>query len=201
MSQQTEMEIELPPQLVELIQSMKEEQNNLRKNKAFSNADELRKFVAMTLMSRLIQAIEMLGVTAVDTRYLGVSNANQLMRMRRWTAEHLRSLGAQVNDGDPFPGIGTTELNEFGQAFFALGSMLQKKLPEDKEMERTFNRVAAAYDKLVMAVMGNQSVPDEMLGSEQEPDEGEEEEEEAEEEEVSAVIADDPTPAPDGATT
>jgi len=204
---QEEMEIELPPILVQFLNELKSDQKKLLKERQYgASADQLRKYVGLTLMPRVIQMVEMLGVTALDTHQMGVSNANQLMRMRRWTAEHLRKLGVEVNDGEPFPGIGTKELDDFGQNFYALGTrlnalglLLAQKLPNDPEAEAAFNacvtaqqRCAASYRVLVEAVMGDQSVPGE--------DEPEEEEEETSEGDEAAEPEPETTGPEDGAS-
>jgi hypothetical protein len=169
-----EMEVELPPALVQFINLIQTDQKKLLKDKNFANPDQLRKFIALNLMERFVQTIEMLGTTMYDLHQLGVSNATQLQRQRQWTAKHLRKLGAEVSDGEAFANIGTDQINALGQALYALASHLKAKYPEDKETEAKFNAMAMAFNQLVEALMGDQSTED---------DEIEEEEEEEEEEE------------------
>ena len=168
-----EMEVELPPALVQFINLIQTDQKKLLKDKNFANPDQLRKFIALNLMERFVQTIEMLGTTMYDLHQLGVSNATQLQRQRQWTAKHLRKLGAEVSDGEAFANIGTDQINALGQALYALASHLKAKYPEDKETEAKFNAMAMAFNQLVEALMGDQSTED---------DEIEEEEEEEEEE-------------------
>jgi hypothetical protein len=173
-----DMEIELPPVLVQFLGQIRIEQKKLLKDKTFANPDQLRKFISMTLMERLVQAVEMLGTTAYDLHQLGVSNATQLQRMRRWTAKHLRKLGAEVSDGDAFAGAGTEQIDACGQALYALGSHLQAKYPTDKEAEARYNAVMNSFNQLIEALMGDQSVDD---ADEPEADEPEADEPEADE--------------------
>jgi len=168
-----ELEIELPPALVQLVAMVRDEQMKLRKDKAFDNPVHLRKFVALNLMERVVQIVEMLGTTMYDTHQLALSNAMQLQRMRKWTGKHLRKLGADVSDGDPFGGADVQgQINAFGQAFYALGSHLQAKYPNDKDTEITFNNLAMSFNNLVAALMGDQSVEDD-VDDDSEPDEPE----------------------------
>ncbi len=156
-----EMEIELPPALDQFLAIIRGEQKHLLKEKAFANGDQLRKFLALTVMERLAQSIEMLGTTMYDLHSLGVSNARQLQIQREWTAKHLRKLGAEVSDGEPFGGQGTEKIDALGQALYGLGTYLQSKHGGDKEMEARFNGVMHAFNQLVESLMGDQSAEDE----------------------------------------
>jgi hypothetical protein len=171
-----EMEIELPPALVQFLNMLQADQKKLLKDKSFSNPDQLRKFISLTLMERFVQAVEMLGTTMYDLHTLAVSNATQLQRQRQWTAKHLRKLGAEVSDGEAFAAVGTDQVNALGQALYALGSHLGTKYPSDKDTEAKFNEMALAYNQLVAALMGDQSVEDD---DDEDEDEGDGEEEQA----------------------
>lgn len=165
-----DMEIELPPALVQFVNNVRAGQKRLLKDKNFANADQLRKFIATTQLEWLIQAVEMLGTTGYDTHQLGVSNATQLQRMRRWTAEHLRKLGAEVNDGEAFAGIGEEQLNKVGQALYGLGSYLQAKYPGDRELEGRYNAFVVSFNELIATLMGDQSVDDDAGDDDQDDD-------------------------------
>lgn len=175
-----EMEIELPPALAQFLKILEKEQGQLLKNKAFGNPDQLRKFIATTLYERLVQLVQMFGTTMYDIHTLSASNATQIVAQRKWAAKHLRALGAEVNDGEAFAGLGVVDINNVGQALYALGSYLSTKYPEDKEAEKHFNGLTIAFNELLAALMGNQSVPDD-----DEEEEEEEEEEEGDDEEAS----------------
>jgi hypothetical protein len=175
-----EMEIELPPALVQFIRMIQTDQKKLLKDKSYANADQLRKFVSLNLMERFVQVIEMLGTTMFDLHQLSVSNATQLQRQRKWTAKHLRKLGADVSDGEAFANVGTDQINALGQALYALASHLKANYPTDQETEAKFNAMAMAYNQLVEALMGDQSAADdededEDEGDEDEPDEADDE--------------------------
>lgn len=170
-----EMEIELPPALVQFVGMLRADSKKLLKDKSFANADQLRKFISLNLIERLIQSVEMLGTTMYDLHQLAVSNATQLQRQRRWTAKHLRKLGAEVSDGEAFSGVGTEQIDACGQALYALGSHLQAKYAGDKELEAKFNAFVFTYNQLLEALMGDQSTEDDADEDDEEEDEEEEE--------------------------
>jgi hypothetical protein len=189
-----EMEIELPPVLVQFLNTVRADQKKLLKDKTFANPDQLRKFISLNLMERFVQAVEMLGTTAYDIHQLSISNATQLQRMRRWTAKHLRKLGAEVSDGEAFAGVGTEQIDALGQAMYALGTHLQTKYPGDKDTEVRFNTFVLAYNQLIETLMGDQGVDDE-----DDDEDEEEEEEEAAEPDAGATPEVEPPPVGDGA--
>ncbi len=166
-----ELDIELPPALVAFVDELKKEQKKLLKDKAYDSPNQLKKFVATSLMERFIQMVEMLGTQAYDQHNLGVSNAIQLQKMRRWTAEHLRALGRDVNDGDPFANVGTKQIDGIAQALYALGSYIQAKYGGDKEVEVRFNQVQMEFNELVETLMGNQAFDEDGDEDENEEDE------------------------------
>lgn len=170
-----EIEIELPPALVQFIQLIQKDQKMLLKDKNYANADQLRKFVSLNLMERFVQTIEMLGTTMYDLHQLSVSNATQLQRQRQWTAKHLRKLGAEVSDGEAFANIGTDQINALGQALYALASHLKANYPTDQETEAKFNAMAMAYNQLVEALMGDQSAADDDDDDDEDDDDEEDE--------------------------
>lgn len=163
-------DIELPPAIVKFLRDLEGDQKRLMKKDFPANADAIRKFLALHLVERMAQMTKMFGITLLDMHQLAVSNATQLQRQRKWTAEHLRKLGVEVSDGEAFAGIGTEQIDAFGQALYALGSHLQAKYPNDKEVEQRFNTLAQRFSELVETLMGDQSVDD---------GDGEEEDEEA----------------------
>lgn len=166
------MEIELPPALAKLLDMIRADQKKLLKDKAFGDPHQLRQWVALTLMERFSQIVEMLGVTMLDTHQLAVSNATQLQRQRQWVAKHLRSLGAEVSDGEPFGGVGTEQIDAFGQALYALGTYLQATYPNDKNAQVKYNAVADAFNRLIEQLMGDQSVEEDEDDADDEAAEG-----------------------------
>jgi post-segregation antitoxin (ccd killing protein) len=175
MSENEEIEVEIPPAVAAWIDSFKKMQKELMRDKSYANADQLRKAMSLNVMEAVAQLAEMIGVGMSDLHNLTVSNAQQLNRQRRWFAEQLRKAGVEVNDGEAFVNVGVDELNSLGQALYALATYLTRALPNDKEASGHFNEVMSRYNVLTAALMGNQSVPDE----EDEEEEDEEDEEES----------------------
>ena len=180
-----EMEVELPPQLEELLQDLKGDRKTLLKSKAYERPDQLRQFIAQVVIPRFSEMIEIFGTALYDTYQLSASNARQQQKMHRWAAKHLRTLGAEVSDNDLTQELAADRIDAFSQAFYALGSKLQEKLPEDKEMQEVWNRCAKEFDALLADLMGNQDFDE---GDEDDEDEGEGDEEEDAEEKADAKV-------------
>lgn len=165
-----DMEPQLPPQLEELLRDVEKDRKSLLKTAAYGKSPEqMRQFIAQFVLPRMAAMIEIFGTALFDTYQLASSNTRQQQKLHRWTAKHLRSLGAEVNDNDVLPGVGDELIQRFSEAFYAIGTMLATKLPDDKEMEATYNRCAAAFDELLKELMGEQAFDDD------EDDEGDEE--------------------------
>jgi hypothetical protein len=167
-----EMEPQLPPQLEELLRDVEKDRKALLKTAAYGKSPEqMRQFIAQFVLPRMAVMIEIFGTALFDTYQLASSNTRQQQKLHRWTAKHLRALGAEVNDNDVLPGVGDELIQRFSEAFYAIGTMLATKLPDDKEMESTYNRCAAAFDELLKELMGEQAF-DEDEDDEDEDDEG-----------------------------
>jgi hypothetical protein len=147
-------EVELPPMMEALIRDLKSDRKKLLKDKAFKDPEQLRGFIGQYLFPRLITVVEMLGGAMFDTYGLAVSNANQAQRMHAFMVDELRKLGSDVDRDDALPGLSSEALDRFQQAFYALGSVLQKKLPEDKDTEEAWNRCAHILADMVEELMG-----------------------------------------------
>jgi hypothetical protein len=178
--QDEDFEIELPPAVMALVSQLEADQRKLLKDKSFGSADQLRKFLATTLLERFTVMVKMFGTTLYDLHQLSGSNAMEIRAMRRWTAKHLRELGAEVSDGEPFAGVGTEEINAVSQCLYALGSYLQEKYPADKQLEAHYNALASSLAELMDALMGDQSHEEDDEGDDEGDDRPEENESEGE---------------------
>ena len=147
-------EVELPPMMEALLRDLKGDRKKLLKDKAFKDPEQLRGFIGQYLFPRLITVVEMLGGAMFDTYGLAVSNANQQQRMHAFVVDELRKLGSDVDRDDELPGLSSEALDRFQQAFYALGAVLQKKLPEDAETEEAWNRCAHILSDMVEELMG-----------------------------------------------
>lgn len=153
-----EMEIELPPQLERLIEQMNDDRKRLLKTAAYGkDPNQLRQFMAQFLIPRMTALVELLGVATYDVYQLSSSNARQLHKLHRWTAKGLREAGVEVNDNDLLKeGVGDDIIEQFSGAVYALGTMLQQKLPDDAEVQTAYNKVADSFAQLLAELQGEQ---------------------------------------------
>lgn len=161
-----DMEPELPPQLEALIRDIDKDRKSLLRTAAYNKPEQLRQYIAQFVLPRIAQLIEIFGTALYDTYQLSASNARQIRKVHRWTTTHLRSLGAEVNDNDVIQDVASDSIEQFSEAFYALGTKLQEKLPEDKEMQEAYNRCATAFDTLLAELMGEQDFPEDGDGDE-----------------------------------
>jgi hypothetical protein len=143
-------QVDLPPQMEDLIAEIESDGKKLRKDDAYKNVDQLRKYVSMNTYGHMVEIVELLGAAAVDTYGLSSQVANQLARLRAFAIKHLKALGAKIEMGEmaDLPGVGIESLEETKQAFYALGNLLREKLPNDKAVEEAWNQVAAGLLKM-----------------------------------------------------
>jgi hypothetical protein len=170
-------QMELPPAFLKFQEQLKTDRKALLRDKAFAQSPEqLRAFIAQFLFPRLNELVSLMGLALYDTYGLAVSSEKQIQRMRAVYGKALKKLGADVEDeeGD-LPGLSPEILDEFQQAFYALGSLLQKKLPEDKEMERAYNKCAEILGDMVAELMGDEGEDDEESDEDEERDDKESE--------------------------
>lgn len=164
-------EVQLPPAFLKFQAQLKADRKVLMRDKAYAQSPEqLRAFIGTHLFTRLDEFVALMGLALYDTYGLAVSSENQIQRMRAVYGKALKKLGAEVEDeeGD-LPGLSPEILDEFQQAFYALGTLLQKKLPEDKETEQAFNKCAEILGDMVAELLSE---------DEDEDDEDEDEDEE-----------------------
>jgi hypothetical protein len=169
-----EEEVQLPPAFLKFQGQLKADRKALLRDKAYAQSPEqLRAFIAQFLFPRLDEFVQLMGLALYDTYGLAVSSENQIQRMRAVYGKALEKLGADVGDesGD-LPGVSPEVLDEFQQYFYALGTLLSKKLPEDKEVQTAFNKCAESLGDMVAELMGEDEDEDE--------DEEDDDEEEAE---------------------
>lgn len=181
-AQVPEDEFELPPAFQKLIGQLRADRKTLMREKGYASSDQLRAFVGQYLFARLTEMVEVLGAALYDTYSLAVSNANQIHRMRSVYSRALHKLGADVDEEGGLPGVSTELLDELQQAFYALGSVLQKKLPDDAEAQEAYNACAMLLGKLTAALMGvgDDEGDDEDEDSDEGADEGDDEDGEGE---------------------
>jgi hypothetical protein len=168
-----EEEFELPPAFQQFQQQLKEDRRKLMRDKAYgASPEQLRAFVGTHMFQRLDEMMTLIGIALFDTYSLAVSSENQIQRMRAVYGGALTKLGADVADetGD-LPGVSPDLLDDLQQHFYALGTLLQKKLPEDKEVQAAFNKVAQDLAEVTAELMGGED-DDGDEGDEKDEDEG-----------------------------
>jgi hypothetical protein len=195
-------EIQLPPAFLKFQAQLKADKKTLMRGEAYGKSpDQLRAFVGTHLFQRLDELVMLMGLALFDTYGLAVSTESQVQRMRAVYGKALKkvasaadvSLDIEGEDGE-LPGLSPEILDEFQQAFYALGTLLQKKLPEDKETETAFNKCAEILSDMVAELMGD--VEDEDEGDEDD-DEDLDDEDDEDESESASEIKDKPEEAKD----
>ena len=152
MSDNEQTTVEMPPlspPLMEFLEQMKADRKKLLKDKAFTDPAQLRGFIGQFLYPRLFEMFEMVAGAGQDTYGLAYSNMTQTRRLRAFVVEELQRLGSDVRADDVLPSIDTEALDQFQQGFYALGTLLMKKLPADREMETAWNTCVTLLDDLV----------------------------------------------------
>jgi hypothetical protein len=166
-----EEEVQLPPAFLKFQGQLKADRKALLRDKAYAQSPEqLRAFIAQFLFPRLDEFVQLMGLALYDTYGLAVSSENQIQRMRAVYGKALAKLGADVDEQGDLPGVSPEVLDEFQQYFYALGTLLSKKLPEDKEVQTAFNKCAESLGDMVAELMGEDD------GEEEDEDDDEEEE-------------------------
>lgn len=145
---------QLPPQLRGKLDEMEKSRKKVLKDPNFARADQLKVFVGTVLMPQVSDFLETLSLAFMDAYGLSVSNANQMRRLHGWVVEEMNRLGADVGDPE-LPDVSSEVIDDLQQAFFALGQLLEKKLPGDEETEAAYNRVAKMMSDLVAELMGD----------------------------------------------
>jgi hypothetical protein len=125
------------------------------REKAFADPAQLRAFIGTYVYPRLIEAVKMLGAATYDTYSLAVSNANGLQRLHAFTVQELQNVGADLDSDSELPGVSPEVMDDFQQAFYALGVVLKDKLPGDKETQDAYNRCAELLGEMVGELMGD----------------------------------------------
>lgn len=155
-----DMHIELPPLMQQFIDNVKADRKQLMRTKEYQQPAQLQAFIGQFLYPRLIEMFEMLGAAGMDTYGLSVSNATQLQRLHSWTVGQLQAMGSDIDHDAPLPGVSSDVMEDFQQAFYALGVVLREKLPEDKEAESAFNKCAGLLGEMVGQLMGDDGYDD-----------------------------------------
>lgn len=168
---------QLPPAFQKFQQQLKADRKKLMREEAYGkNPDQLRAFIGTHMYQRVDELVQLMGLALFDTYSLAVSTESQVQRLRAVHGKALEKLGANVGDEvDELPGVSPDVLDEFQQHFYALGTLLQKKLPDDEEMQKAYNKCAEVLGDMVAELLGEE---DEDEGDEEGDDDEDEDDEE-----------------------
>lgn len=171
---------DLAPIIATALSELETSRKKLLRDSAFDSAKQLRAFIGTTLYVQIQQIVNLFGQAFQDMYGLGVQNAAQIQGLHGFAVKHFKKLGADLSprEAAELPGMDTAILDELQQAFYALASIVQAKLPGDKEAEEAFNRCAAAIAKLDEMITGgldeepeaDESSPEPEAEAEKEPD-------------------------------
>ena len=156
---------ELPPAFVQLRGRFAEARKTLLKDSAYAEPKQLRQFVAQFLFPLLADVVTMFGGAYTDIYTLAASNTVEMNRLR----QALAAGGAVPADASSLAAgnVDLDDLNDLQKAFFALGSLAQKR--NDPELLEAYNACAMALSTLVGRIMGDVTRDD---GADDADDEG-----------------------------
>jgi hypothetical protein len=176
-------EVELPPAFLKFQAQLKADRKMLLRDKAYGqSAEQLRAFIAQYVFQRLNESVQLMGLAIYDTYGLAVSSENQIQRMRAVYGKALAKLGADVDEKGELPGVSPEVLDEFQQNFYALGTLLQAKLPDDKDVQTAFNKCAEVLGDMVADLLGEDDEDDEDDDEDDEDDDEDDEDDDDEDE-------------------
>ena len=131
---------ELPPAFVHAIGEIRQARKTLLKDPAFADPAQLRQFVAQFLLPLLESNTKLFGTAFVDTYLLAAAGHEEIGRIHE-----------TLDDQDAERGVDLDDLNDLQKAFYALGSVIEKK--NDPETKAAYDTCAAALTEFVGHVM------------------------------------------------
>lgn len=150
-----EIDVELPPAIEKALTQLKKSRRHLLRTKEYGDqVKQLRAFIGQYTYPELSQLTQLFGAMFMDAYSVAVSNANQLQRMQTFVVREFQKLGADIDEDTPLPGVSSEVIDEFQQAFYAVGAKLSEKLPDDPEMQEVWNRCAGLLSDVVRDLMG-----------------------------------------------
>jgi hypothetical protein len=179
--------VELPPGFQRFRSDLEAARRKLLKEKVpnsnrpvFADPEQLRQFIAQYMYPAMISMVETFGAAFVDMYGMNMSNSRDIVGLRRWASRNFRAAGLDVEDESG--GISITLLNELIQDHFALGSVIQKKLPGDEETMAIYNTVGAKLVELLGQAQAQDEEDDEEDDDEEDDEEDDDDDEEEDEE-------------------
>ena len=150
-----DIDVELPPAVEKMMTQFKKSRRHLLRTKEYGEkVKQLQAFIGQYVYPELTEMTQLFGAMFMDGYSIAVSNANQLQRMQTFVVRELQKLGADIDEDTPLPGVSSEVIDEFQQAFYAVGAKLNEKLPHDPEMQAVWNRCAGLLSDVVRDLMG-----------------------------------------------
>lgn len=152
-----ERPIQIPPAFEAFVGKLRGDKKKLMKDKAFgSSAEQLRGFIGTFTYPRFTEMVKLFASGVFEAYSLAASNTEQLRRLHAFVVEELDHLRGELDDIDSDRrGVNPAIMDEFQQAFFALGAQLKEKLPEDKDTEAAYNRCIELLGDVVNELLGS----------------------------------------------
>ena len=147
-------DFELPPALEQLVEELSAGRKRLLKEKSFDRADQQKQFIAQFIIPQMQQIIELLGDAYMETYEMAAGTASSSARFQRTALHHFKELGVKVDVAQGYP---SDALEKLQQALYVMGSMLAKKLPNDREMQDVYNTCMSGVAELIGISMGNET--------------------------------------------
>jgi len=174
---ENEVRPELAPGIQRFRDGLESERKKLLRDKSgnrptFSDPEQLRQFIAQYLYPQMIGIVEMFGLAFQDVYSTAMSNASDMISLRKWAVRNFKAAGLDVSDEGG--SVSAKALNDVMQEFYALGTLLQAKLPGDAEVGQQWNVVAERLSRLYGELQAAASGGDDEDGEDEEDDDADE---------------------------
>jgi hypothetical protein len=167
--------MQLPPAFETFVGRIRSDKKKLMKDKAFGqSADQLRGFIGTFIYPRITEQVKLFASAVFETYSLAASNAEGLRRLHSFVTEELEHIRNELDDMDSDRrGVNPAVMDEFQQAFYALGTILKEKLAEDEDAQAAYNRCGELLSEMVLDLMGSSG--DDYPDDDEDDDEGDSE--------------------------
>jgi hypothetical protein len=146
-------EVELHPDLIEMIEGLNKDRRTLLKDKTYENPAQLRQWVAQFLVPRLVEFAEFFGMSYEDTFGFASSNVSEIRRLRKVMMTNFAKLGVKREDLVGADGEEQEMADALQESFHSLITLLDKKLPgDDPDVQKALDAVDEAIENVVEAL-------------------------------------------------
>jgi hypothetical protein len=145
-------EVELHPDLIEMIEGLNKDRRTLLKDKTYQDPAQLRQWVAQFLVPRIVEFAEFFGMSYEDTFGFASSNVSEIRRLRKVMMTNFAKLGVKREDLIGAEGEEQEMANDLQESFHSLITLLDKKMPDDPEVQKALDTVDEAIERVVEAL-------------------------------------------------